>query len=178
MKKMERTTPKARQVELVVRELNGETLVYDLERHQAHCLNPTAALVWKHCDGRTTPAAVARSIAKQLNTVVDEDVVWLALEQLEKFHLLEESITRPVWRAEVTRREMVRKYLPAALALPVVMSIAVPTAAQTASQCAMMSNRPNNCDCTLDAQCASGCCSPGGPGSVCSPATACETDPP
>ena len=38
--------PRARQDELVVEELQDETLVYDLERHKARCLNRTAALVW------------------------------------------------------------------------------------------------------------------------------------
>ena len=38
--------PKARQEQLTVRELPDETVVYDLARHKAHCLNPTAALIW------------------------------------------------------------------------------------------------------------------------------------
>ena len=40
--------PRARTEGLVVTELPDELLVYDLERHRAHCLNPTAALVFKH----------------------------------------------------------------------------------------------------------------------------------
>jgi hypothetical protein len=43
--------PQARTEGLTVRELAEETLVYDKERHKAHCLNRTAACVWKHCDG-------------------------------------------------------------------------------------------------------------------------------
>ena len=54
--------PRARRDGLVIRELNGELLVYDLERHRAHCLNPTAALVFKQCDGRTSPARMGASI--------------------------------------------------------------------------------------------------------------------
>ena len=37
--------PRARQDELIVEELQDETLVYDLQRHKARCLNRTAALV-------------------------------------------------------------------------------------------------------------------------------------
>ena len=51
--------PRARQIELHVEELPDETLVYDLERHKARCLNRTAALVWRHCDGQTGVAEVA-----------------------------------------------------------------------------------------------------------------------
>ena len=51
--------PRARQDELVVEELPDETLVYDLKRHEAHCLNRTSALAWRRCDGRTTVAEVA-----------------------------------------------------------------------------------------------------------------------
>ena len=46
--------PRARKDGLVIKELSNETLVYDLERDEAHCLNQTAGLVWKQCDGRTT----------------------------------------------------------------------------------------------------------------------------
>ena len=44
--------PHARTDNLVIRELDDETLVYDMERDEAHCLNQTAALVWKQCDGK------------------------------------------------------------------------------------------------------------------------------
>ena len=39
--------PRARTSELIVKELPDETLVYDLANDKAHCLNHTAALVWK-----------------------------------------------------------------------------------------------------------------------------------
>ena len=39
---------------MLVREIGEETLVYDLARHEAHCLNAPAAFVYRQCDGRTT----------------------------------------------------------------------------------------------------------------------------
>src|SRR5262245_30585528 len=81
--------PRARTENLVIRELDDETLVYDLERDQAHCLNHTAALVWQHCDGHTTAQQVARSLQGKMNAPVDADLVWLAIRQLERFHLVE-----------------------------------------------------------------------------------------
>ncbi len=38
-------TPLARHEGLVVQKLDGEVLIYDLQRHRAHCLNSTAAAI-------------------------------------------------------------------------------------------------------------------------------------
>jgi len=129
------TLPRARNGQLVVRELPEETLVYDLERHEAHCLNNTSAFVWKHCDGQTTVEEMARLLRREFDAPVDDDVVWLALKQLRRLRLLEEGSGR-IGMMKVTRRDLVRKYLPAALALPVILSIPAPTAAQALSTCA------------------------------------------
>jgi hypothetical protein len=121
--------PRSRTDNLVVRELDDETLVYDTKRDEAHCLNQTAALVWEQCDGKTTATQAAHSLQGKLDVSVDTDLVWLAVKQLERFHLVESSTKSPF----VSRRALVLKYAPAVLALPVVMSISVPTPAQTAS---------------------------------------------
>jgi len=47
--------PQARSEDLVIQDIGDEVLVYDLTRHKAHCLNRTAALVWRKCDGTRTP---------------------------------------------------------------------------------------------------------------------------
>jgi hypothetical protein len=60
---------------------------------------------------------------------VDADLVWLAVKQLERFHLVEGPAPTP----SVSRRELVLKYAPVALALPVIMSISAPTTAGVAS---------------------------------------------
>ncbi|HUQ31304.1 MAG TPA: PqqD family protein [Pyrinomonadaceae bacterium] len=168
--------PLARTEQLIVQELPGEALVYDLDRHKAHCLNRASAFVWKHCDGRMTIAEVRRLLEKELATPVDDDVVWLALSQLRRFHLLEEE-SRTVLGMKVTRRDLVRKYLPAALALPLILSVPAPTAAQAASNaCTAANGRPNNCPCTSFNQCQSNCCTNvggGGGGNTCQPINAC-----
>ena len=121
--------PKARTDNLVIRELDDETLVYDMVRDEAHCLNHTAALVWKQCDGKMTATAAARSLKEELDATVDTDLVWLAVKQLQKIHLVDEAKKS----LSVTRRDVVLKYAPAALALPVIISISTPLAAQAAS---------------------------------------------
>ena len=117
--------PQARIDGLVIRELDDETLVYDTERDKAHCLNRTAALVWEQCDGKTTAREAAKSLRNDLSVAVDEDIVWLAVKQLERFHLIEPGLKSP----SVSRRDLVLKYAPAALALPVILSISAPTPA-------------------------------------------------
>ena len=124
--------PHARTKDLVVRELGDETLIYDLTNDRAHCLNGTAAFIWKSCDGKTTAAKTAREMGKALRVPADTGVVWLALEELERIDLLE-NYKKPVDGNLVSRRTLMLKYAPAALALPVIMSISAPTAAQAAS---------------------------------------------
>jgi hypothetical protein len=124
--------PRARTKDLVIRELGDETLVYDLVSDKAHCLNQSAALVWKSCDGKTTAEKAARALSEKFGAPVDKEVVWLAIDQLRRFDLVEShEPTVPV--RSVSRRSLVLKYAPAVLALPVVMSIVAPTPAQTAS---------------------------------------------
>lgn len=125
--------PHARRDGLVVQKLDGETLVYDLERDQAHCLNQTSALVWEQCDGKTTAGRMARLLQKQFQMQVDVDLVWLAVKQLHRFQLIEAGKKSALPARSVSRRKLLLKYAPAALALPVIMSISAPTPAQVAS---------------------------------------------
>ena len=83
--------PQARTDHLVVRELPEETLVYDLERNKAHCLNRTVALVWRLCDGTRSPAALCEVAKEKLRLQDAEALVHLALEQLGRRNLLAEA---------------------------------------------------------------------------------------
>jgi len=139
---------------LVVRELPDEVLIYDRDRDKAHCLNQTAALVWKYCDGKTTVPTIARRLERDLETKpIDEKVVWFALSQLSKDHLLEDSIVPPAMLSGITRREMVRVLgVAAVIAVPLVTSIVAPIPAQAAT-C-----KPSNASCATGAECCSGIC--------------------
>ena len=125
----EQVVPRARKAGLVVKGLNDEILVYDLERNKAHCLNQSAAFVWKKCNGRRTVAEVAQALSKEFTVPGDEQTVWLALEQLSKCYLLEEKVARPAGMPRISRRDMMRIGAAAAFALPVIISIVAPTAA-------------------------------------------------
>src|SRR5258706_14200726 len=111
-----KTLPTCRKDGIIVRELADEVLIYDLLRDQAHCLNKTAGFVWQHCDGRTRIATVARLLAAKEQVPVNESVVLLALDQLAERHLLVDPLPRPSG-IKVSRRRLVLKYAPAALAL-------------------------------------------------------------
>lgn len=151
----EQPAPRARKDGLVVEELPDELLVYDLDRHKAHCLNETAALIWKRCDGRTTVAAMARAVAGELKAPVGEEVVRFALDQLDRSCLLEGWAPRSE-RGKLSRREAMRRLgLAAALAVPVVTSIVAPTAADAVT-CGGF-----GAPCTAPAQCCSGVCNAG-----------------
>jgi len=128
--------PIARRQGLVIQELPDEVLVYDLERDRAHCLNETAAFVWQRCDGRKSAAQIAHTLGNQFNCEVDERIVWLALDQLGRNHLLEKQPAVPQAMKGMNRRAMVRALgIGAAMAIPLVTSIVAPTPAQAATGC-------------------------------------------
>jgi len=159
--------PRARIDGLVIKELPNETLVYDLERDEAHCLNQTAALVWKHCDGKTTIAKMTSLLQAQLDTSANADVVWLAIKQLQRFHLVESYDEETAAMPSLSRRNLVLKYAPAALVLPLIMSISAPAAAQAATPgpCATPPFA-EGCPCSSDSDCDSFNCNAG----TCGPA--------
>src|SRR6266404_8770182 len=162
MMKQAQTKPLARKEGLVIQELPDEVLVYDLERDRAHCLNETAAFVWQRCDGRNSTSQIALTLGNQLNCKVDERIVWLALDQLGRNHLLEEQPRPPPSMMSVNRRTMVRTLgLTAAVAIPIVTSIVAPTPAQAATGCipAGQSCTPGGTACCAPSVCSGGICS-------------------
>jgi hypothetical protein len=167
---------------LVINELTDEVLVYDLKRDKAHCLNQTAAAVWKLCDGQRTVAEIAALVSRQtagasrqsadgsrqepergssptvregseLNDhAMTEQMVWLALEQLGRDHLLEQRMKWPAAIPHLSRREVMRLGLGAAIAVPLIVSISAPLPAQ-AGTC-----KAKNANCSTGAECCSKAC--------------------
>jgi hypothetical protein len=153
-------TPRARKNRLIIKDLPDETLVYDLEKDKAHCLNQTAANIWKNCDGNHTVTELTALLAAETNSAVPDEVVWLALDQLKKFDLLEDTPEMPPQFAGMNRRELVRRVGLGALALPLILSIASPTAAQAGSAGTLnhCCNSPGDCNPGLTCQQAPGGC--------------------
>jgi len=129
--------PQARQDKLLVREMGDEVVVYDLERHRAHCLTRTTALIWRLCDGQTTVAELTGRVEQELKSKVDEEVVWLVLNRLEQAHLLRELLLRPCEIAGISRRQAISVGLAGAASLLLnacgVESVTTPTPVSEAS---------------------------------------------
>jgi len=155
--------PRARKEGLLVRDLGDEVVVYELESHRGHCLNRTAALVWRACDGRRTVAAIAAQLGRELGVPGDEDLVRYTLRRLREARLLDPGIPEA---ATLTRRELARRIGQAAL-LPVVISLLAPRPAEAVSPCptynCATADEGTTCwdgtDCT-DNFCVSGVCTP------------------
>lgn len=158
--------PAARKSGLVVQEVPDEVLVFDLESNKAHCLNKTAAMVWKSCDGNTSVPEIAKFIANKTGKSANDDLVWLAIDQLAQNNLLETQVSAPM--NGQTRREVIKKIgLASMIAIPVVASLVAPqnALANVSCVCGM------SFDCGLPGfeSCPSTIC--------CAPAGTCAPDP-
>jgi len=112
--------PLARTNNLLITQVGEEVIVYDRERDTAHCLNAMAARVWHYCDGQNTVEDIAKLLEEDLEVSADEDVdwrglVWLTLEELERFYLIQEYLSQPISSEvqsadalRVSRRKMIK----------------------------------------------------------------------
>ena len=129
----EHERPKARSQGLIVQDLDSELVVYDETAQRAHCLNSTAALVWRYCDGNTTVAAMAARLGADAGASVDDDIVFFALSELGDRDLLERPI-RALGRGALSRRQvLVRLGATAGILLPMITSLVAPTSAAAQS---------------------------------------------
>jgi hypothetical protein len=85
-------------------EVDSEKVIFVEETKQVHCLALLAAVVFDHCDGKTSPTELARIAGDRLDDEVTEEHVQEALAQLEERGLLASPL--PI---TISRREMVRK---------------------------------------------------------------------
>lgn len=151
--------PVARKEGLVIQEMPDELLVYDLETNKAHSLNQTATSVWKACNGENSIADIAKMFDKNSGS---EDLVWLAIDQLNENDLLEKEYELDLNGR--SRRDLIKKVgLASVIALPVVASLTAPSSALAAASCACVA--PGDCatqpTCPSTVNCApTGICSP------------------
>ena len=152
--------PRARDRDLVIQEVEDETLVYDLRDDKAYCLNTTASLVWSYCDGKTSAGEVVSALEQELGPPVDEELVRLALRRLDRAHLLQDRLKLPDIIGRITRREFLRKAgiaVAAGVLLPTVISIVAPTAAQAATCVTDCADMPQGTPCNPP-DCVKICC--------------------
>ncbi|HVE55948.1 MAG TPA: PqqD family protein [Pyrinomonadaceae bacterium] len=154
--------PVARKEGLVIQETSEEVLVYDLTSNKAHCLNQTAAFVWKSCDGNNSVPEITKLLENESGSAIPEDLIWLAIDQLNEKNLLEIELASSF--AGRSRREVIKKIgLAAVVALPIVASLTAPTSALASTSCACVGSG----DCLAQTTCPSTVnCNPSG---VCAP---------
>jgi hypothetical protein len=156
------TNPIARKNDLVVQETSEELLVYDLNTSRAHCLNSSAALIWKSCDGSNSVTDIVGKFKSNGVGNVTEDFVWLAIDQLYESDLLENKVIARFNKH--TRREALKTIgLASVVALPVIASLAAPERALGALSCACI---PGGAECTNRFNCPAQTCNANG---VCAP---------
>ena len=130
--------PCARYENIVVQEVADEVLICDLNNNRVSCLNITSAEVWKLCDGKRSVSNITQILQKTFSLSVTEDLVLLALDQLSRENLLAEKVESNIIFNNVSRREVIKRVgLASMIALPIVSSIVMPTAAQAQSGCSI-----------------------------------------
>jgi hypothetical protein len=167
--------PVARTANIFITEVDNEVMIYDRETDACHCLNPIATKVYYYADGRNTVDDIAAFLEQELELSEDVDIrglVWLALEELEKCHLLKEYLKEPLSDERGTsRRKVLGKTakLAGAAAIgvlfPMIQSVIAPKLAMAASGGPTPTPTPTKC---LEQK-----CDPKGNGSECDPGCSC-----
>ena len=157
--------PLARREGLIIEEIDNECLVYDTATDKAHCLNRSAATIWRHCDGARTVGELETLLDAQLSRIDTPEVIAHCLAQLEGAHLLVNSPPTLNPARTMSRRELLRKLgiglATAAVVVPIVSTITAPTA-HAAASC-----RPDGSPCETNSECCSHSCEPTGESFVC-----------
>lgn len=140
--------PRRRTHGLVSEEIDGETLLYVEATHRAFCLNPAAAQVWAAIDGTSDAAAIAR------RTGLDAALLSGTLREMGEAGLLDQPAEEwPSPGVDLSRRRMVRAGL---VAIPFILAITVPRAAEAASACTV--GLPGGPACSPTTPCCAGLC--------------------
>ena len=152
----------ARSDGLLVEQVGPETVIYDSESREAHCLSPVAAAVFADADGHTGVKDLAIRAASATGEQVDEAQVEAALAQLEERGLL---VAPP---NGISRRQLMRRTAAATAAVsavPMITSIITPASAQgpgtppgdcPRSMCAADSDGDDFCACNNECPCLGG----------------------
>lgn len=163
--------PTARPSGLLTEKVGNETVIYDLGTKDVHCLNPLAAAVFEHCDGRLTHAQIAELAAEQLGTPITTDEVDAAVAQLGERGLLDASPVVVQHGGGHTRRQFAQRSAAvagvAAFAAPMISTVAARAAGTFGSiipsgcgGCGQNKDCADNhcCQSVSGKQCNQGCC--------------------
>lgn len=139
--------PKRREGGLVTERLEGEVLLYVEATHRAFCLNPAAAQVWELIDGTRDVRAIAG------RAQMSPELVTMTLDEMGAAGLLDARPHGTSSSVDLSRRRLVRAGL---VAIPFIVAITVPRAAEAASACTV--GLPGGPACSPTTPCCSGIC--------------------
>jgi hypothetical protein len=141
--------PKARSTALLIEEVADELLVFDVNNNRAHCLNRSAAAIWRHCDGERSIASLANHLFPKLAPTDAERLVSLGVQRLHRRRLLEGSLQQQ--SIDLSRRHLLKRVAivaaAAGVAAPLVSTVLAPTSAYA------FSCLPSGFPCMTSAQC-------------------------
>src|SRR5947209_3005018 len=100
--------PRARDTSLIVRKLDDEVLVFDVDQNRAHVFNQVAAHVWNLCDGETTVSEMEQQLQREFDPSVNSDTIWQALAQFSQEGLLAEDASRMSLAGRMSRLQMMK----------------------------------------------------------------------
>jgi hypothetical protein len=142
-----------RRDDLEIAEVGDEVVLLDCERLHYRTLNPSAAAVWRRCDGTRSIAEIASELG------MPDEVVVYAVDQLQEAGVLTTPAANSMPR--VTRRDAAKWLVAGLVVLPAVASITAP-AAQAAQSfvCTVGGSRNGEANefCDSDGDCISCCC--------------------
>lgn len=120
--------PRSRSTGLLVQQVGDQLVAYDQSGQRLHVLNRTAAATWRHCNGLHDIRELAELVGRELGIPADEQLIELALQQLDDARLLEERVEAAGGENVASRREMLRWAAAAAVGvfLPTITSCGSP----------------------------------------------------
>ena len=124
--------PVVRRQDVIVQEVDRQTMLFDSATAEFHLLNEVAAFVFRHADGRATPAEILQLARTELDPELELPEIEAAVAELDRVNLLQRqpgASARPMPRREAVRRLGVS----AAVVLPFVTSMVAPPPAKALS---------------------------------------------
>jgi hypothetical protein len=147
--------PKSKQSDLIIQELPDELLICNLTTNKITSLNQTAAAVWYVCNGVNSIDDIRQIVSHKLNFTVQEEIILLALKELNKAKLMIDNQKIESLTSSLSRREILKKIgISSTAVIPILFSILspIPTAAQSNS-CRAIGDT-----CAVSAECCSTYC--------------------
>src|SRR5271157_5889818 len=88
--------------------MGRELLIYDVSSDRAHCLNESAAAIWRHCDGTRSVYKLANHLFPKLQASDATQIVRVGLERLRRRRLIE-SAPIESQQVDLSKRQMLKK---------------------------------------------------------------------